>query len=167
MKCEQLLSKNKQLNKVQSCKIDQKHLIRFGGTLPFLLRKNNLKTEIFKVFLSLTDLLVATFSETREPTFRKYEAEQGIAMLNASKKFSTFSSHSSVFDIDKQPTSLNFQGVFTSNRTFFADFQRNACIHFQKICCSTRYSDAKLDQKHFKLFHCTPPFLLQINNLKV
>ena len=60
------------------------------------------------MFLPLTDLLVATFSETREPTFRKYEAEQGIVMLNASKALSTFSSHSSVFDLDKQPTSLKF-----------------------------------------------------------
>ena len=56
------------------------------------------------------------------------------------KRISTFLSHFSVFDFEKQPKNLNF----TSNRPFGGYFQWNLCIYFQKICSRRRYSDAKL-----------------------
>ena len=52
--------------------------------------------------------------------------------------------HSSTFPLEKQPKNLNFQSFFNSNRPFDYYFQWKACTYFQKICNSTRYSDAKL-----------------------
>ena len=104
------------------------------------------------VLLPLTDPLVATFSETRAPTSRKYVAEQGIVMPNWSKTFQTFWSHSSVFALEKQPKNLNFDSVFTSKRPFGGYFQWNACAYFQKICSWTRYSDIPNWSKTFQIF---------------
>ena len=50
---------------------------------------------------------MATFDEMREPTSRKYVAEEGIVMSNRSKTFQTFWSHSSVFPIEKLRENLN------------------------------------------------------------
>ena len=49
-----------------------------------MLEKNNLKLQIFRVFLPLKDPLVTTSNETRAPTYRKYIAEQDIVMSNRS-----------------------------------------------------------------------------------
>ena len=72
----------------------------FGHTPPFLLTENSLKNPKY-FFLSLEKPLVATFSETRASTSRKYVAEQGIMMLNLSKKLQSFWLHSSVFALEK------------------------------------------------------------------
>ena len=98
------------------------------------------------MFLPLKDNLVATFSETRAPTSRKYVAEQDTMMPNWSKTFQNFWSHFSVFALEKQPKNLNFQSVFTSKRPFGGYFLWNACTYFQKICSWTRYSDSKLSK---------------------
>ena len=63
--------------------------------------EEQLKNLNFQSFLPLRDPLVATFSETCAPTSRKYVAEQGIVMLNWSKHFKTFWSHSSIFALEK------------------------------------------------------------------
>ena len=55
---------------------------------------------------------MATFNETRAPTFRKYVVEQGIVMPNWSKSFQTFWSHSSIFALEKKTKNLNFQSLF-------------------------------------------------------
>ena len=65
-------------------------------------------------------------------------------MLNWSKTFQTFRSHSSVFNLEKLPNNLNFHSFFNSNRAFGGYFQWNACTYFQKICNWARYSDVKL-----------------------
>ena len=84
------------------------------------------------MFLPLTDPLAATLIEMRAPTSRKYVAEQGIVMPNWSTAFQTFWSHSSVFALEKQPKTLNFQSVFTSSRPFGGYFQSNACTTSRK-----------------------------------
>ena len=95
-------------------------------------------------FLPLKDTLLGTFIETRASTSRKHASEQGIVMSNWSKTFQNFRSHSFVFPLEKQPTNLNFQSLFSSNRPFGDYFQWKDCAYFQKICNSARYSDAKL-----------------------
>ena len=70
------------------------------------------------MFLPPRDPLVATFSETRAPTSRKYVDEQGIVMPNWSKTSQTFWLLFTVFTLEKQPENLNFQKVFTSKRPF-------------------------------------------------
>ena len=99
-----------------------------------MLEKNNLKLQIFRVFLPLKDPLVTTSNETRAPTYRKYIAEQDMLMSNRSKTFQTFRLLPSVFPLEKQPKILNFQKIFTSNRPSGDHFQGIACINFQKIC---------------------------------
>ena len=91
--------------------------------------------------------LVASFSEKGAPTSKKYVVEQGIVMLNWCKTFQTFSSHFSIFALEKQPKIPNFQSVFTSKRPFGGFFQWNAFTYFQKTCSWTRYNGAKLIQK--------------------
>ena len=105
----------------------------------------------FQSFLPLIDTLVATVNETRAPTSRKHVSEKGIVNSSWSKTFQSFSSHSYVFPLKKEPKNLNFQSFFTSNRPFGGYFRWNACTYFQKICSWTRYSDAKLIQNisHF------------------
>ena len=88
--------------------------------------------------------MVATFNETRAPTYRKNPAEQGIVMSNWSKTFQSFRPHSFVLVLEEEPNNLNFQGFFTSNRSFGGYFQWNACNYFQKRCSWAIYSDAKL-----------------------
>ena len=78
---------------------------------------------IFRVFLPLTDLLGATFNERDALTSRKYVAEQGTVMRKSSKIFQTFWLHLSVFPLKKQHKDLNYQIVFTSNRSFGGYFQ--------------------------------------------
>ena len=109
----------------------------------FALEKQPQNLKLHSVFTSKRSL-VATFNETRAPTFRKYVTEQGIMMPNWWKTFQTFLSHSSVFALEKQPKNLNFHSVFTSKRSFGGYFQWNARTYFQKICSWTRYSDTKL-----------------------
>ena len=86
---------------------------------------------------------MATFSETRPPTFRENVAQQGIVMPNSSKTFQTFWSDSIVFLFKRQPKNLISQSVFTANRFFGGDFQWNACTYFQEIYSWTGYSDTK------------------------
>ena len=74
------------------------------------------------MFLRLIDPLVATFNETRAPTSRKDEAEQGAVMPNWSKTFQTFWSHSSVFSLEKQPKNLNFQSFLPLKDPLVATF---------------------------------------------
>ena len=66
---------------------------------------------------------MATFSETRAPTSRKYVAEQGIVMPNWLKVCQTLWSHFSVYALEKQPKNLNFQSVFTSKIAFGGYFE--------------------------------------------
>ena len=68
------------------------------------------------MFLPPRDPLVATFSETRPRTSRKYVAQQDIAMPNWSKTFQTFWSYTSVFASEKHPKNLNFRIPFTSGK---------------------------------------------------
>ena len=96
------------------------------------------------MFLPLAYPLVATFSETRAPTFLKYVDEQGIVIPNSSKTFQTFWSHSSVFALEEEPTNLNFQNVFTSKKPFRSYFQWNASAYFQKKCSWASYCIVKL-----------------------
>ena len=91
----------------------------------------------------LTDTLVATFSETRPPTYRKYVVEQTILTLSWWKLFQTFWSHFFLFSLEEQPKNLNFQSIFASNQHFRGYFQWNACTYFHNICSWTRYNDAK------------------------
>ena len=73
---------------------------------------------MFRAFLRLRNPLVASFTETRAPTSRKYVAEQGIVMANWSETFQIFWSHSFVFALEKQPEKLNFQCFLTSKKPF-------------------------------------------------
>ena len=60
---------------------------------------------------------MASFTETRAPTSRKYVVEQGLPTPSRLKTFQTFWSISSVFLLEKQPEKLNFQ-FFTSKKPF-------------------------------------------------
>ena len=68
------------------------------------------------MFLPPRNTLVASFSETGAPTFRKYVAEQGIMMPEFYATLQTFWSYSSVFASEKHPKNLNSRIAFTSER---------------------------------------------------
>ena len=106
---------------------------RFWWHPPFLFTKK-LKIQFFRDFLSLIDPLLATFSETRAHTSRKYVAKQGIVMPNWSKRFPTFRWHCFVFALEKQPKNLNLNTFLPLNRPFVGYFQWNVCTYFQRIC---------------------------------
>ena len=53
------------------------------------------------LFLPVKELLVATLSETRALTSRKYIAEKGMNIWDSSEKLKTFCSHSTVFTLKK------------------------------------------------------------------
>ena len=84
------------------------------------------------MFLLLTDPLVATFSETRAPTSRKYVAEQGMVMPNWLKTFHTFWSHSSTFALEKQPKNLNFHSVLPLTDPLVATFSETCATTSRK-----------------------------------
>ena len=67
----------------------------------FLLLKSTLEIYILRVFLRLTEVLVAAFNEKCKPTSRKYVAEQDITMPNLLKSLQFFRSLSSVFALEK------------------------------------------------------------------
>ena len=134
MKGVYLFPENMQLNNVYRRPIHQNHFKLFGCTPPFLIWKNNLNSYFFRVFLRLKNPLMTRFNETRAPTSRKYLVEQGLPMSNGSKRFQTFQLRSPVFALEEQSEKLNFESLFTSNKTFGAQFQQNACTIFQKIC---------------------------------
>ena len=97
----------------------------------------------FQSFVPLRNPLVAPFIETGPPASRKYVSEQGIAMLNWSKTFQTFSSYSSVFPLQKQPKNLNFRNFSLPENIYL-----NQARSFQ------------INQTNFSFFGCTPAFLL-------
>ena len=119
------------------------------------------------MFLPLRHLLVATFNETRAPTFRNCVAEQGIYIPDSSKTCENSRSHSSVFAFEKEPKILTFHSVFTSNRPLGDYFQWNVCNYFQKTDAWTKYSEDKLIKNILNFFARTPPILLQKNNLQI
>ena len=98
--------------------------------LCFSFRRTTQKYKFSEFFLPLIDYLVATFSQTRGSTSRKYVSVQGIVNSNWSKPFQTFWLLSSVFPLKKEPKNLNFQSFFTSNRPFGGYFRWNACTYF-------------------------------------
>ena len=67
---------------------------------------------MFRVYLPVRKILVATFNELRAPAFRRYIAEQGIMMPKWSKTFRFFWNKLSVFALEKQPKNLNFESFF-------------------------------------------------------
>ena len=89
-----------------------KNILNFLVALLRFYFRNQPKILNCQGFLPLIEPLVATFSETRTLTSRKYVAEQGIVMPNWSKIFRVFRSHSSVFALEKQPKIMNFQIFF-------------------------------------------------------
>ena len=108
----------------------------------FALEKE-LKISIFRVFLPLTDTLVATFNETRAPTSKKYAGELRYNDAKSIKSILKLFVALVRFCLDKQHEYLNFQSIFSSNRSFGGYFQWKRCTNFQKICCWTRSNDAK------------------------
>ena len=91
---------------------------------------------------------MATFNEAREPTSRKFVAEQGIVMPNWSKIFQTFWSHSTIFALEKQPKNLNFHSFFISKRIVGGYFQGNMCTHFRKYVSEPGTVIPNLSEKH-------------------
>ena len=76
----------------------------------------------FQSFLTLKDILVATFNETRAPTSIKYVAEQGIIMPNLSDTPIFLVALLRFFFGKIALKILNFQ-LFFSKRTFGGYFQ--------------------------------------------
>ena len=74
------------------------------------------------MLLAPRDPLVATFSESRAPSYWKSVTEQAIVMPNWSKAYQTFRWHSSVFALEKQPKNLNFQSAFTPREPLVGTF---------------------------------------------
>ena len=72
--------------------------------------------------------MVATFNETGAPTSRKYVTEQGIVIPNWSKIFQTFWSHSSIFALQKQPKTLNFQSFLPLKDPLVATFNETRAL---------------------------------------
>ena len=136
----------------------------FSHIPSFLLYKNNLNISNFRGFLPPFEPLVPTFNETRVPTSRKYVAEQGIVMPISSKTFQTFSFHSSVFALEKQPNKSKFSGFFNLWETLWWLFSMK---HFQKICSWARGSDAKLTAtiSNFLVVLLRFGFKMQVKNL--
>ena len=60
------------------------------------------------MLLPLTDSLMATFSETRAPSSRKYTAEQGVLIPNLSETLQSSWLHSSTSALEKFSKTLNF-----------------------------------------------------------
>ena len=75
---------------------------------------------------------MATYSETREATLRKYVAEQGIVMPTWSKIFQTFWSHYSVFAIENQSEKLNFQSFLPLKDSLVATFNETRAATSRK-----------------------------------
>ena len=65
---------------------------------------------------------MATFNEMHAPSSKKLVATEGILMPEGSKTFHSFLWDSSVFPLEKQPNSLNFQRFFTCNDLLVAAF---------------------------------------------
>ena len=85
-------------------KNDQKNIkIILAALLCFWFRILASETIIFRVILPLQEPLVATFSEPRAPTSRKYVTELGIIMPNLSETLQSLWSHFSVFALEKYP----------------------------------------------------------------
>ena len=72
------------------------------------------------MFLTLTDLSVATFNETRAPTSRKNVAKQGTVMPNWSKTFQIFWLHFSVF-YDQRDLNISdqYEALIPSSSIYF------------------------------------------------
>ena len=94
--------------------------------------------------MPLRDPLATTFNEMRVPTSRIYVTEKSIILPNWSKTLQSFWSHSSFFALEKLLKKINFQSFFTIKRPYGDYCQWNMCTYFQRICSSTRYSNAKL-----------------------
>ena len=60
----------------------------------------------------------------REPTFKKFVAEQGTIMPNLWQIVQSFWSHSCVFALEKYPKNLNFQSFFTLKEALVATFNK-------------------------------------------
>ena len=60
------------------------------------------------MLLPLTDPLMATFSETRAPSSRKYIAEQGVLIPNLSETLQSSWLYSSTSALEKFSKTLNF-----------------------------------------------------------
>ena len=71
-----LLAENIYLNHAWFFEISLRHFSFFGRNPAFLLKKNNLLIEIFRVFLPQKEALVAIFNETRAPTSIIYVDKQ-------------------------------------------------------------------------------------------
>ena len=84
------------------------------------------------------------YFQWKTPISRKYIAEKGIVTPNWPKTFQTFSFHSSIFVLEKQPKIINFESFLTSNRLVGGYFQWKTYTDFRNICSWTRYINAKL-----------------------
>ena len=132
MKLVHLLPENMYLNKVFWLYIDKNFWKHFCPLLPFLLYKNNLKNQFFRVVLNLRNPFVAIFNVTRAPTSRKYVVQQGLPTPIWLKIFQNFWSHSLVFALEAT-LNLNYHSLFISKRIVGVYFQRNVCTFLQKI----------------------------------
>ena len=128
-----------------------KNILNFLVALLRFYFRNQPKILNCEGFLPLIEPLVATFSETRTLTSRKYVAEQGIVMPNWSKIFRVFRSHSSVFALEKQPKIMNFQ-IF---------FYLQMILWWLVLMKRVHLLWCQIDQKHFKPFGPNLRFLFE------
>ena len=96
----------------------------------------------FQIFLSLRNIVVASFKETRAPASWKYVVEKDKPIPNWSKIFETFLQGSSVFTLEKQHEKLNFLSFSPLSEPL------------------KKVHQSQIDQKRFKLFRSILPFLL-------
>ena len=166
MKSMDLLPEETQLNKVSQSQIDKKHFKLFSCTLPFLHQKNNPKRSIFTVFFTSKKTLVASFNETRALASRKCVVQKGLPTPNLSKVFQIFQLKSSLVALEKQPGKLNLQSFFTFKKHFGDQFHKERLHLLPEKMQLNKFYLCKFQQKVFKLFGGTSPFLLQKNILK-
>ena len=75
---------------------------------------------------------MASFSETRGPTFKNYVAEQGIPLPNWLKTFQFFWLHSPGFFIEKKTEELNFHCFLAPRNLLVASFNEVYAPTFRK-----------------------------------